>query len=317
MSTETEAAKNQMSTPNVSAESTKTRPLVSVVVPTRNRSKVLREALESILNSNRADFDLEVIVVDDGSTDNTPEIVKEYPVKYVRATGVGRGEVRNFGTQQARGEYLAFLDDDDQWLPNNITPQLALFKAHPEFGAVHAKVWLTDGAGNKIGNPVPEGELSTEIPFENLLTYWPQIGSLLVRTSVYKEVGGMDAALFGDAEWDWLLRIAEKYPVGRSNEAVVLFTQRDEPPVDLMWKRFPYAVRIFRKHTRQFPLLKRLKLERIMLKHRGWYVYHFQTAAKYYAERGDKKTARQAALYAFRISPPHALLGYIRSFRKR
>jgi glycosyltransferase involved in cell wall biosynthesis len=256
-------------------------------------------------------------VVDDGSTDDTPEVVKEYPVKYVRATGVGRGEVRNYGIKQAQGEFLAFLDDDDQWLPNNITPQLALLEAHPEFGAAHARVWLTDGQGNKMGNPVPEGDLATVVPFESLLTYWPQIGSLVVRKSVYNELGGLDASLFGDAEWDWLLRIAEKYPVGRSNEVVVLFKQRDEPPVDLMWQRFPYAVRIFRRHTRQFSLLKRLKLERILLRHRGWYTSHFQMAAKYYAERGDKKTARKAAFYAFRISPPHAILGYVRGFLKK
>ena len=54
-----------------------------------------------------------------------------------------------------------------------------------------------------------------------------------------------------------------------------------------------------------------------MLRHRGWYTSHFQMAAKYYAERGDKKTARKAAIYAFRISPPHAILGYIRNFRNK
>src|SRR5689334_11104867 len=102
-------------------------PLVSVVIPTRNRATLLRRAIESVLAVRRDGFDIEVIVADDASTDETPQIASVYPLKYARSSAPGGASAaRNLGLSNVSGDFVAFLDDDDEWLPDNIAPQLKL-----------------------------------------------------------------------------------------------------------------------------------------------------------------------------------------------
>src|SRR5262245_32164110 len=117
-------------------------PLVSVIIPTRNRAGLLREAVASVLGVRRVEFALEVIVVDDGADAETEAVVRPYQVMYVRTDGIGASAARNRGIEAAHGDYLAFLDDDDLWLPSNIRPQLKVLNEHPEYGAVVAQVQL-------------------------------------------------------------------------------------------------------------------------------------------------------------------------------
>src|SRR5437899_1603331 len=83
--------------------------LVSVIITTRNRSKYLREAIESVLAVRSQKFDLEVIVVDDGSTDDTPEVLKQYPVVHLRTSGIGMANARNTGLRAAKGDFVTLL----------------------------------------------------------------------------------------------------------------------------------------------------------------------------------------------------------------
>lgn len=98
------------------------RPLVSVVITTRNRSKLMAEAVESVLAAKDASFDLEIIVVDDGSTDDTQEVLADYPVKVVITSGgVGYRLARNTGLAEAKGDFIQVLDDDDCLTPESLT----------------------------------------------------------------------------------------------------------------------------------------------------------------------------------------------------
>ena len=153
--------------------------LVSVVITTKNRSKLLKEAIESVLSVQRQKFDLEIIVVDDGSTDDTPEVAKQYPITYLRKHDVGMTEARNTGLRAAQGDFVTILDDDDAWMPNNITPQIELFEQHPEYGAVHAQSQLVHYDKTPFGEPVPTGPLPSGWIFEALLNYFPQVGTIL------------------------------------------------------------------------------------------------------------------------------------------
>ena len=118
--------------------------LVSVIIPTYNRARFLKEALESVLAQTYRP--LEIIVVDDGSTDETPRVVTAFSVRHVRGPRRGVVAARNRGILLARGEFLAFLDSDDLWLPEKISRQVAFFEEHPKAVAVQTEeIWIRRG----------------------------------------------------------------------------------------------------------------------------------------------------------------------------
>lgn len=289
--------------------------LVSVVIPTHNRAALVRAAIESVQAVYHDGFALEVLVVDDGSTDETAEVVRTLPVTYLRTEGIGASGARNTGLHAATGDFIAFLDDDDLWLPNNISPQLHLFSEHPEYGAVHAQLLRTDASRTPYGEPVPGGPLSSGWIHERLMTYWPQLGTLLVRADVVREIGDFDETLRSEEEWDWLLRIARRYPIGCVEEPVMLFCQRGYEDDALNWQRVPDTIKVFHRHTRMYGPSRRLQLERVLWKHRGWYAAQFVMSARHYAARGDRGQALRCVAYAVRTSPPHTVVQLARTWR--
>src|SRR5258708_15077695 len=196
-------------------------PLVSVIIPTRNRSALLKEAMGSALALAYDGLEFEVLVVDDGSTDDTVDVARAYPVTVLQTPKIGASAARNAGMEAARGDYITFLDDDDVWLPSNIAPQLHAFADHPEYGDVFARVQLTDANRAPYGEPIPAGPRTSGWIFEDLLRYWTQLGSVVARSSVAREVGGFDTSLIAEEDWDWLMRIARRYPIGRIEEVAV------------------------------------------------------------------------------------------------
>lgn len=124
---------------------------VSIVIPTYNRAMYLRQALHSALGQTMTD--LEVIVVDDGSTDETPEIVRQAaegaPVRYMRTAHAGMAHARNIGMRMARGEYIAFLDSDDQYYPYKLELQVRLLDTHPDIQMVYTECSSFDDGGDR------------------------------------------------------------------------------------------------------------------------------------------------------------------------
>lgn len=114
-------------------------PTVSVIIPTYNRAHLVGRSIQSVLNQTYQDF--EIIVVDDASTDNTEEVVKSFNdprICYIRhKQNHGGSAARNTGIRTARGEYIAFLDSDDEWLPNKVAEQMRVFYGNQDCGAVH------------------------------------------------------------------------------------------------------------------------------------------------------------------------------------
>lgn len=282
--------------------------LVSVVIPTRNRAALLKDAIESVLAVHRRDFELQIIVVDDGSTDDTTAIAARYPVTYVRTEGLGASGARNTGIAHARGDYVAFLDDDDVWLPTNLTPQLKAFAANPGYGAVHGQVILTGPNRDPWGAPIPAGPLSSGWIFDDLLDYWPQLGSVLIRRSVFGDVGLFDPTLRAEEDWDLILRIARRYPIGRVEEPAVLFRQRGTDDERHLYSYLPDTIKVFHRHTRREPLSRRLALQRRLWRHRGWYAAQFVGHARIHVERGELRHAWRSMQYALKASPVHALV---------
>jgi glycosyltransferase involved in cell wall biosynthesis len=122
---------------------------VSVIIPTYNRAFYLCEAIESVLNQDIQDCQIEIIVVDDGSTDNTKEVLKKYgsSVRYIYQNNRGAGPARNRGIDEAKGEWVAFLDSDDRWLPEKLTLQFSVLDAFPDYNAIHTDFLIFDDTG--------------------------------------------------------------------------------------------------------------------------------------------------------------------------
>jgi glycosyltransferase involved in cell wall biosynthesis len=193
------------------------RPLVSAVVTTRNRANLLREALESVLHQQGAgdDYELELIVVDVASTDTTPDVVSAYPVtRYIRLPERRRsGTARNAGAAASRGQYVAFLDDDDLWLPDKLQLQVPALEAHPEAGAVYSRVVVRSEGGEWIqpgGASPPSGAI-----FEALLRTNVCGGVLrfLIRRAALDVVGLFDETLPRAEDYDLWLRLAYRFPI--------------------------------------------------------------------------------------------------------
>jgi glycosyltransferase involved in cell wall biosynthesis len=142
-------------------------PLVSVVMPVYNGARYLRQALESALTQTYRP--LEIVVVDDGSTDDTPALLAEFgdKIRSIRQQNSGSAAARNAALRAARGELIAFLDADDLWLPRKLAVQVDYLRDHPEVDLVATR-WLTLTEGTPAApKEAPEQETRVEIDAEN------------------------------------------------------------------------------------------------------------------------------------------------------
>jgi GT2 family glycosyltransferase len=188
------------------------RPKVSVIIPTYNRAAVLREALDSVFAQEGAgsQFDLEVVVVDDASTDATGDVVRRFPgARHIHlSTNQGISRARNVGIQETTGPIVAFLDDDDVWLPRKLSRQVAALEDHPEAGVLYSQVIIAS-RGQEYVFPEfhgPSGSVFHRLLFVNLC----MVGAVLVRREALNKVGGFVKEPLEDyAMW---LRLARHFP---------------------------------------------------------------------------------------------------------
>lgn len=189
---------------------------VSVVIPTYNRAKYLPEALKSVLTQTFVDFEL--VVVDDGSTDNTAEIVRAMAdprIRYIAQSNRGVAGALNTGWRAARGEYIGRLDSDDVWLPNLLQELVPILERNPEMGVVYARAQWMDADGKQLPQILGTPE---KFPGENLksLLYGDCVCPIAVvfRVRCIESVGGYDDRLAGNEDWDLWIRMAEHYGIG-------------------------------------------------------------------------------------------------------
>jgi hypothetical protein len=197
-------------------------PKVSVIIATRNRAHMLPRAVES---ARRAGGDVEVVVVDDASTDGTPEVCRELAgVRCVRAERPQRlGGARNLGIFASTGEFVAFLDDDDRRLPGSLDLQAAALDSAPEAGLVYGQTILGDQdcrpTGGLYPNPCPQGDVFWELLERNFIG----CPSAVFRRSCLYRVGLPGVTIHGIEDWDLWVRIAELYPVIAVEQPVAVY----------------------------------------------------------------------------------------------
>ena len=187
-------------------------PAVTVVIPTHNRARYVRDAIESVLGQTCRDFEL--IVVDDGSKDETARVVQAFGprVRYVYQEERERAAARNQGIARAAGRYVAFLDSDDLWLPDHLEAGLEAFARAPEAGLVFSRWYLVDQSArilSKNKTPALTGDV-----LERLVAGFSagacNASSCLVRKDVIDQAGRFneDRALSGSEDWELWARVA-------------------------------------------------------------------------------------------------------------
>lgn len=202
-------------------------PLISCVVPTFNRAGKVVRAVESILAQTYQN--LEVLVVDDQSEDNTREVIrklseKDSRVKYFLNPEKGGNHARNFGIKNAAGEYIAFLDDDDTWLEHKLEKQVEVFLGQrPGLGVVYCTFARKSHSGKTNRrhpgrfSRVKNGDILKKLLRRNFIT----TSSILVRSEVFKKCGGFNPSYKSFQDWELLTRIACDYHFYHVNEVLV------------------------------------------------------------------------------------------------
>jgi glycosyltransferase involved in cell wall biosynthesis len=200
-------------------------PRVSVVMAAKDYARFLPEAVESVFAQTFGDWEL--VVIDDGSSDDTPRVVRPYladpRVRYFRSDRLGQSRAKNLGVHFARGRLVAFLDADDAWEPTKLERQVALFDANPEVGVVFCKRSLMDEAGNCIpGKPTsgfPTGRVLPQMFTQNFVCF----SSCVVRREVFSHVGGFDPEWDLSIDYDLWLRVAKFYRFDFVGEELVRY----------------------------------------------------------------------------------------------
>jgi len=185
------------------------KPLVSVIIPTFNRGYCLEESIRSVLQQSFVDFEL--IVVDDGSTDNTSELVAKFPaVKLIRLEkNRGVSFARNRGMVEAQGDCIAFLDSDDLWEKDKLASQVKWIER--DFHAVYTdEIWIRNGV--RVNPMNKHRKYSGDIFRYCLPLCIVSPSSVLLRAEVLREVGGFDESMPVCEDYDLWLRIAKHYP---------------------------------------------------------------------------------------------------------
>lgn len=193
--------------------------MISVIIPTHNRASFLSEAIQSVLDqdlflNNRKSPGFEFWVIDDGSTDETQEVVRSFgpQVKYFYQRHRGVSAARNQGLRLSSGEFVAFLDSDDLWMTNKMRTQMSFLTAYPKKVACYTEeVWMRDG---KFVNPKRKHRKHSGWIFDKVLPICLlSLSSALFRRDVFDVVGNFDENLPACEDYDLGIRLAHRFPV--------------------------------------------------------------------------------------------------------
>ncbi|HTE48672.1 MAG TPA: NAD-dependent epimerase/dehydratase family protein, partial [Candidatus Paceibacterota bacterium] len=283
-------------------------PLISAIITTYNRAEYCREAIKSILAQTFTDFEL--FVLDNSSKDNTEEVVKSFNdkrIRYIRHKQMNIAEARNLGWREARGRYVGFLDDDDRWLPNKLSSQLALFeKPGREPALVYGGFLKIDQHGVKIDEfrPILQGMILEEL-LKQKDAFTGSASNPLIRRDVLEKLGGYNETVATGEDWELYLRLAEKYTVEFTSEPVLEIRQHEGPRLgDKLAEAASLELMIMDQYKSIFN--KDLKMKS----------FYFQKIGGKYFRMKERQKGRMYILKAIKANPFNILayIQYLLSF---
>jgi len=255
-------------------------PLVSIIIPTYQRARFLVRAIESVLKQTYPR--IELIVVDDGSKDETPHIVCRYPLKYVKLPkNFGVSFARNRGILKAKGDFIAFLDSDDMFRRKKVEKQVEFFLKNPHFMAVQTEeVWFRHGRGI---NPRKRHVKARGYFLDRALDLCVvSPSSVMLRREVFAHLGLFDEGLPVCEDYDYFIRYALKYPMGYIPEPLVVKEGGHEGQLSSRWGLDFYRVKsLIKNYLKHLPLLA--AEEKIL------FLYYIHKKAKIFLEGARKR----------------------------
>ena len=242
---------------------------LSVIIPVYNREKVVRRAVESVLNQTRRP--LEIIVVDDGSTDGTVHALKRYEPRIIILKQEHRGvsAARNKGIKQAKGEWIALLDSDDEWLPKKLAMAQEFSSHHPEYLIFQTEeIWMRNG---KRVNPKKKHQKYGGWIFRQSLPVCIISPSAVVfHKNIVQKVGLFDETFPVCEDYDLWLRVARHFPVGLdSRSGIIKYGGHQDQLSRQYWGMDYFRILAMEKHVNDVQLPRKLKktlLETILFK---------------------------------------------------
>jgi glycosyltransferase involved in cell wall biosynthesis len=283
------------------------RPLVTVVIPAYNRSNYIARAIQSVQDQSFQDF--EILVVDDGSKDNTGNIVGEKAstdprIKYLRHP-VNRGAMaaRNTGARAAQGEWVAFLDSDDEWLTNSLKLRL-LDAEQRKVKVVHSECYI-EYVSTKQRSLFGIRPFSGMVYQEFLRRPGPVFPALLVHFSALQAIDYLDESIVSYQEWDVSIRLAKDYEFGFVSEPTFIYYRHPDAAIsyDMVRNARGYE-QVVRKHTDEI----------ISLLGRKALGDHYARAATFYLQGQSKLKARNCMVLALKFDPSRKnITSFVRS----
>ncbi len=283
-------------------------PTVSVVIPAYNRAHLIAETIESALGQDVAD--MEVLVVDDDSIDDTASVVgrytRDHPVRYIRQQNGGPASARNTGIAASCAPLIAFLDSDDLWTGGKLRQQVELMERRPDLGLVFTGTETRDASLGRVLRTYRPTERQRGDAFSEILVEcFVKTSSVLIRREVLDQVGHFDTSLFGPEDWELFARVLSRYPVDFLPEPYVIYRSH---PGSIQTNIDRWAHNDLMAMDRIFALPRAREYRHLlsMQRHR---IYSEGGIGYFY--RGQHNRARAYLLRALRYGADPATLSYL------
>ena len=241
-------------------------PLVSVIIPTYNRAHVIGRAIQSVLSQTYQNFEL--LIVDDGSNDDTADAVHGFDdpriVLYKHERNHGQNAALNTGLKISKGEYIAFLDSDDEWLPLMLEKQIGLFQKDDTLGVVYT--WAGTYQADGVLKPLVKFSLSGYI-YKQALTqaYVSHMITMMVKKSCFDNIGWFDVEFDNCQDDDICLRLAKEYRFGLIPEILAIVHNDGSSQITKNSKSFAKGwLKLFSKHESE---IRRVCGDKVMARH--------------------------------------------------
>jgi len=274
------------------------RPLVSVITPTYNRADFVLEAVNSVLSQTYDRFEL--LIVDDGSEDNTREILEplleDARIRYFYQENQGQSVARNLALSHAKGEFVCFLDSDNAWTPEKLASQLAVFREKPDVDVIYGDIITIDSKGNELSRSNMR-RYSGNIAFQMLKDNCVSMNTAMARKKCFDEMGGLSGQRRVADDYELWLKLSSRYQFHYVPEYLAYYRVMPDQISSDKTRRFNVNQSIIEDFRKDFPeTLSEARFNEA-------FAFFYTRKARYLASEGNRREALTCIYRAMRYRP--------------